>query len=241
MPENSNKDEGFVSRWSRRKQQIAKEESEPEVSSTAEAAEEVVDPEQIKAEKLEALNKLTDQDMPDVASLDENSDFSGFMSTSVTEGLRKMALKKLFMGASYNIRDGLDEYDGDYTKFEKMPADMVTSDMKHMIGVEAKKQLAKEQEEERQRMIAAGELDEDLDGFDESDETDEFDEFADEDDDDEVIAEEYVDEHINVEGFNTTVVSTDESIDNDTDENTDNNTNDLDSPNGFNNNGEEVA
>ncbi len=234
MPENSNKDEGFVSRWSRRKQQIAKEESEPEVSSTAEAAEEVVDPEQIKAEKLEALNKLTDQDMPDVASLDENSDFSGFMSTSVTEGLRKMALKKLFMGASYNIRDGLDEYDGDYTKFEKMPADMVTSDMKHMIGVEAKKQLAKEQEEERQRMIASGEIEE-------FDEIDEFDEFADEDDEDEVIEEEYVDEHINVEGFDTTVVSTDESIDNSIDESIDNNTNSLDSPNGFNKNDEEVA
>ncbi len=240
MPENSNKDEGFVSRWSRRKQQVAKEESEQDISSTAEAAEEVVDPVQLKAEKLEALNKLTDEDMPDIETLNENSDFSGFMSTSVTEGLRKMALKKLFMGASYNIRDGLDEYDGDYTKFEKMPADMVTSDMKHMIGVEAKKQLAKEQEEERQRMIASGELDEDLDGFDESDEVDEFDEFTDEGDDDEVIAEEYVDEHINVEGFDTTVAM-DESIDNNIDENTDNNTNDLDNPSGFNNDGEEVA
>jgi len=221
MPEghdNNNKDEGFVSRWSRRKQQVAKEESDQDVNSTAEVAEEVVDPEQIKAEKLEALNKLTDQDMPDVETLDENSDFSGFMSTSVTEGLRKMALKKLFMGASYNIRDGLDEYDGDYTKFEKMPSTMVTSDMKHMIGVEAKKQIAKEQEEERQRMIASGELEE----F----EDDEFDEFADEDDDDdEIIAEEYVDEHINVEGFDTTVAA-DKSIENNIDENTDNNTND---------------
>jgi len=110
-----------------------------------------------------------------------------------------MALKKLFMGASYNIRDGLDEYDGDYTKFEKMPKNLITSDMKHMVEVEAKKQLAKEQEETRQKIIAAGELNE----------VEEFDEFADEEFEDELIAEapaeEYVDEYINVQGFDTTV------------------------------------
>lgn len=221
----SDEKEGFVSRWSRRKQQVAEEESEQELNPNAEVAQahkEIIDPEQIKAEKLEALNKLTDEDMPDVESLDENSDFSAFMSTSVSEGLRKMALKKLFMGASYNIRDGLDEYDGDYTKFEKMPDTMVTSDMKHMIEVEAKKQLAKEQEEERQRI---GELDE----FEEIDEMDEFDEFTDEDGDDEVVAEEYVDEHINVEGFDTTI---------ETDENSITDNNDI---NSNNDNSEEVA
>ncbi len=205
MPDNSNKDEGFVSRWSRRKQQVVQEENLQDVNSSegiSEDIEEVIDPEVIKAEKLEALNKLTDEDMPDIETLNEHSDFSSFMSTSVSEKLRNMALKKLFMGKSYNIRDGLDEYDGDYTFFEKMPDTMVTSDMKHMIGVEAKRQLAKEQEEERQRMIASGEIDE-------FEEIEEFDEFADDDDED-VSAEteeEYVDEHINVEGFDTTDIS----------------------------------
>jgi len=202
MPSN---EEGFVSRWSRRKQQVAKEESAQELQETDVSDKDVVsdiDPEILKAEKLEALNKLTDEDMPDIETLNEDSDFSGFMSTGVSEALRSMALKKLFMGKSYNIRDGLDEYDGDYTKFEKMPSTMVTSDMKHMIEVEAKKQLAKEQEEERQRKIASGEIDE----FEEIDEFDEFDEFADDDDDVDIAEaeEEYVDEHINVEGFDTT-------------------------------------
>ncbi len=61
MP-NDNKDEGFVSRWSRRKQQVAQEESQEELSSNAEvveATEVIIDPEQLKAEKLEALNKHT--------------------------------------------------------------------------------------------------------------------------------------------------------------------------------------
>ena len=214
MPDKPN--EGFVSRWSRRKQQVAEEESKQDLTDSHSSTEKVIiddtDPvikkEQLEAEKLEALNKLTDEDMPDIETLDEHSDFSGFMSTGVSEGLRKMALKKLFMGASYNIRDGLDEYDGDYTKFEKMPKTMVTADMKHMVEVEAKKKLAKEQEEARQKMLAENDFDD----------IDEFDEFADEGVDDDVDdvetvasseadaeVEEYVDEYINVEGFDTRV------------------------------------
>ena len=213
MPNNPNEREGFVSRWSRRKQQV-EEEQNLENSQDADSSEKSndvnlqqgidvekdIDPEILKAEKFEALNQLSDEDMPDIETLNEDSDFSGFMSTGVSEGLRTMALKKLFMGKSFNIRDGLDEYDDDYTKFEKMPSTMVTADMKHMVEVEAKKQLAKEQEEERQRMIASGEIDE-------FEEIDEFDEFA--DDEEETIiaeAEEYVDEHINVDGFDTTEV-----------------------------------
>jgi hypothetical protein len=77
--------------------------------------------------------------MPDVNSLDENSDFSQFMSTSVSEGLRKIALSRLFHGESYNVRDGLDEYDGDYTYFEKLDPNTITADMKHLMEVEAEK------------------------------------------------------------------------------------------------------
>ena len=214
MPENK---EGFVSRWSRRKQQVAEEKIESEnidentSNVTKQEFESDIDPEILKAEKIEALNKLTDEDMPDIETLDEHSDFSGFMSTGVSEGLRRMALKKLFMGASYNIRDGLDEYDGDYTKFEKMPKDMITTDMKHMAKVEARKKLEKEQEEARQKMLAENDIEE----------FDEFDEFADDDDIDEEIevsaveteVENYVDEYINVEGFDTTNTS-EESLNN---------------------------
>ena len=214
MPDNK---EGFVSRWSRRKQQVAEEKIESEnidentSNVTKQDFESDIDPEIIKAEKTEALNKLTDEDMPDIETLDEHSDFSGFMSSGVSEGLRRMALKKLFMGASYNIRDGLDEYDGDYTKFEKMPKDMITTDMKHMAKVEARKKLEKEQEEARQKMLAENDIEE----------FDEFDEFADDDDIDEEIevsaveteTENYVDEYINVEGFDTTNTS-EESLNN---------------------------
>ncbi|MFT5607466.1 MAG: hypothetical protein ACI9PZ_001268, partial [Parvicella sp.] len=111
-----------------------------------------------REQKLEQLNQLTDADMPEIESLDEEADFSNFMSKGVSEALRKRALKKLFHGASYNLRDGLDEYDDDYTFFEKLDPNTITSDMKHMIEVEAKKErlLLEEQalQEELERQEA---------------------------------------------------------------------------------------
>jgi len=158
--------EGFASRWSRRKKAATHEAAVkdlPEATvidlpETIEAAKiiesenQLVDAEALakleREKSLEKLNTLTDEDMPDLETLNENSDFSGFMSTAVSEQLRKMALKKLFHGKSYNIRDGLDEYDGDYTSFEKLDPNVITCDMKHLLEVEAEKLAAKEKEKE---------------------------------------------------------------------------------------------
>nr|CAA6830088.1 MAG: Iron-sulfur cluster-binding protein [uncultured Thiotrichaceae bacterium] len=134
---NPGTNEGFMSRWSRRKQAVT--ESETEVQS-AEA--ELVDTES-EAEAIETepeVIELTDADMPDIETLDENSDYSGFMSPKVSEELRKLALRKMFKGTVFHHRDGLDDYDDDFTKFAKL-GDTITSDMKHMAAVEARRQL----------------------------------------------------------------------------------------------------
>ena len=77
---------------------------------------------------------LTDVDMPAMDTLDENSDYSGFLSPGVSDKLRKMALRKLFSSAGFNIRDGLDDYDDDFTQFTPL-GDIVTADMKHRAEV----------------------------------------------------------------------------------------------------------
>lgn len=189
--------ENFVSRWSRRKQQVLQEESQQQELADTNDPEVIIDPEVLREERLAELNALTDEDMPDVETLDENSDYSGFMSVNVSEGLRKIALKKLFQGKSFNIRDGLDEYDGDYTSFEKLDPLTITSDMKHMIDVEAKRMLAKkEEQEEAERLLA------------EASDVDDFDEFGDdefEDDEEEIVAAENlakVDEALSPENDN---------------------------------------
>ena len=145
--------EGFASRWSRRKQEVAKE-SESVVEDVA-VEEIIIDEETLAEQRLEKLNALTDEDMPDIETLNEDSDFSGFMSTGVSETLRKMALQKLFHGKSYNVRDGLDEYDGDYTSFEKLDPSVITCDMKHLLEVEAEKLRLAEEEKAKEELLLA--------------------------------------------------------------------------------------
>ena len=78
-------------------------------------------------------NKEKDEEkpleLPPIESLDDDSDYSMFMSPEVDEGLKKIALRKLFKAPFFNVVDGLNDYDEDFTTFEAL-GDIVTSDMK---------------------------------------------------------------------------------------------------------------
>lgn len=130
--------EPFLQRFHRLKTEARQSAAMP--SSEAEAAE--AEPPEL-AESAEAgptgNGEPTDADMPPVEALDYNADFSGFMSPRVSEGLRRVALRKLFHSAELNIVDGLDEYAEDFTQFEAL-GDIITADMKHQIEVAARKQ-----------------------------------------------------------------------------------------------------
>ena len=78
-----------------------------------------------------------DDDMPPVDSLDEHSDLSEFFSPGVSERLRTTALRKFFRLPAFNIVDGLDDYDDDFTSFEAL-GDIITADMKHRMEMDAK-------------------------------------------------------------------------------------------------------
>jgi len=96
-------------RWSRRKLQAGQA---PQVPTTK------ID------EKAAAVSPpMTDADMPSLESLSENSDFSGFMSSGISDELQRLALRKLFHLPGFCIRDGLDDYDED---FRSMPQLMET-------------------------------------------------------------------------------------------------------------------
>lgn len=85
---------------------------------------------------------LTDADMPPLESLSFDSDFTGFLSEEVSDSLRRMALRKLFHSAEFNIVDGLDEYAEDYTNFTAL-GDIITSDMRHQMEEAAKREAEK--------------------------------------------------------------------------------------------------
>ena len=83
--------------------------------------------------------ELTDADMPPIESLNAKSDYRGFLSTKVSESLRRAALRRLFHGAQFNVIDDLDDYAEDFTAFTAL-GDFVTADMRHRIQVEAHRQ-----------------------------------------------------------------------------------------------------
>ncbi len=125
-------DVSFVSRWSRLKDENRQTNDDTAVDKTVKQT--IASEEDQQA----PVKILTDADMPDIENMTAESDYTGFLSPGVSEELRKLALRKLFRSEVFNIRDGLDEYDGDYTHFEKL-GDIVTSDMKHQLELEAKR------------------------------------------------------------------------------------------------------
>lgn len=142
----------FVSRWSRLKHEAAKD-AEPAAAGNT-AAGMAAENAELEQTRAPSTSILTDEDMLPIESLTADSDYADFLSPGVSEGLRKLALRKLFHGEAFNIRDGLDEYDDDFTQFEKL-GDIVTSDMRHQVELEAQRKADQLLQHEDQSSDAA--------------------------------------------------------------------------------------
>ena len=100
--------ERFLSRWSRRKQEVRDQPVEQQQERAP-----VVDP------------KAPPPELPPVEKLTIESDFRGFFHPKVNEDLRRSALKKLFADPHFNVMDGLDVYIDDYSRPNPLPAAML--------------------------------------------------------------------------------------------------------------------
>lgn len=125
-------DDGFFSRWSRRKQAVrAGQPLPPEPAApVAEApvpaaATPVVAP--AAPPEREALPAPT---LDDVAQLTPEADFSRFVAPDVSSEVRNAAVKKLFADPHFNVMDGLDTYIDDYS----IPSPLSKADMAKMVG-----------------------------------------------------------------------------------------------------------
>jgi hypothetical protein len=72
--------------------------------------------------------------MDDVATLDKDSDFSGFVARGVDQAVRRSALKKLFADPHFNVMDRLDVYIDDYTKPSPV-SDAMLASLEHAKSV----------------------------------------------------------------------------------------------------------
>lgn len=125
------RDEGFLGRWSRRKLETRGEpDAQPEFVEPA--AVDVTTPEPRVTEPVP--EPPSDADMPPLASLNADSDVSGFLSPRVSDGLRKAALQRLFQQPEFNVMDGLDDYCEDYRNFKPL-GEVITADMRHRLEV----------------------------------------------------------------------------------------------------------
>ncbi len=132
-----NETEGFYARWSRRKAQADEQSITP-----------VAEVEPAPDTRVAESGEPEKPPLPEVDTLNEDSDYSGFLSPEVDEKLRKLALRKLFHLPQFNIRDGLDDYDEDFRNFEPL-GDIVTADMRFQQEREARleaERLARQQE-----------------------------------------------------------------------------------------------
>lgn len=142
-------DPGFFRRWSERKRRVRAAQGDeplPAATSSVPQAEAAAGAADDTSERV-----LTDEDMPTLDSLNEDSDYSGFFSPGVSEPLRRAALRKLFSSAKLNIVDGLDDYAEDYRSFEAL-GDIITSDMRFEMEREAER--AKQALDDKTREVA---------------------------------------------------------------------------------------
>ena len=136
--------EGFLSRWSRRKalSRDGVELPEPDIE---EAPLEPAEPGALAETPFADAsdNALAESPpepveapaLPSIDSLNEDSDYSAFLKSDVPADLQRDALRKLFRSPKFNVRDGLDDYDLDYSQPEPL-GNIVTAEMRRRIALE---------------------------------------------------------------------------------------------------------
>jgi hypothetical protein len=136
--------EGFLTRWSRRKALSRQGEDLPEPDADTDgedpqaappAREPPPAPEEVASERAAEVGAATsaeEVELPPLESLGEDSDYSAFLRDGVPAGTKQKALRKLFHSPKFNIRDGLDDYDWDLSKPEPL-GDVITAEMRYRV------------------------------------------------------------------------------------------------------------
>jgi hypothetical protein len=125
-------EEGFLSRWSRRKQDVreGKPVVEEERANVEEANVEEAKVEEAKVKEALVAPPPSEPEPPaptleDVQSLTPDSDFRRFVSAGVDPQVKAAAVKKLFADPRYNVRDAMDVYADDYSIPDPLPESML--------------------------------------------------------------------------------------------------------------------
>lgn len=154
--------DGFLGRWSQRKQALRDGKPAPESDPTSRpvvperakgvvsldeatqksvgsavgarpASNKALDGAQVDADALESSPKMPS--LEDVKSLTPESDFSSFVARGVSPDVRNAAMKKLFADPHYSLIDGMDIYLEDYS----LPSPLSVAMMAKMVSAKTLK------------------------------------------------------------------------------------------------------
>ena len=151
--------EGFLTRWSRRKTLSRQGKELPEPADDAGGEQQdaspapqgpAVVPEDLSADPGAEEAGATEEaapELPPLESLDEDSDYSAFLGDGVPADLKQKALHKLFHSPKFNIRDGLDDYDLDFSNPEPL-GDIVTAEMRYRVKRELERLAGLDEDDE---------------------------------------------------------------------------------------------
>jgi len=119
-------DDGFLSRWSRRKADVREGRplDEPQQPTVKVAAPVAATP-TVHESETEMSAAQPAPTLDDVQQLTPESDFTGFMARGVTPDVKNAAMKKLFTDPHFNVMDRMDVYIDDYSQPDPLPVAML--------------------------------------------------------------------------------------------------------------------
>lgn len=155
--------EGFLSRWSRRKEAVREGKPvapeplvPPPQPSPGGGGSQVQTPLPPQGERGGGASAEPPPTLDDVQSLTPEADFSRFVAPDVPPDVKNAALKKLFADPHFNAMDGLDVYIDDYSKPDPLPPAM----LRQLAGARFLKlfddeEAQQQQEQEQQGRVVA--------------------------------------------------------------------------------------
>ena len=122
--------EGFLGRWSQRKQalragKVLREATLPVAAPAPIVADVAVVDLSAAQPPAQAPEQPTPLSLDDVKSLTAESNFAPFAAREVAPEVRNAAMKKLFTDPHYNVMDRLDIYIDDYSQADPLPESML--------------------------------------------------------------------------------------------------------------------
>ena len=149
----------FFSRWSQRKldestdkaleaeqpvEETSVTSSEPS-SQTLSSAEELTPNDPTSIEPTNALEESADT-KESASETTEELSMAQLLVSEASESVKKAALRKLFLSEEFNVRDGLDDYDDDYSNLKSL-SEGVAESLRDWVKEKVEEETPSEQEQ----------------------------------------------------------------------------------------------